>query len=290
MKSLLALVLCLCSFAACALDVPTGAMADARVKTVVYNENDVVAIYAYPGVATHVMFAPGEEVLDMASGFSAGWEFSNRRNNLYLKPKSLDAAETGGAVGISPKPGRWDTNLIVTTNLRVYSFQLFLIGPRVPDAKLPQDSRMAFRVKFVYPLDDAAKAAAQANARIAQTRLDLKPVIRNAKYTMQVGRRSAAIAPTAAYDDGRFTYLKFPNNREIPAVFLVAQDGTESLVNVHVDNDLVVVQRVAPRLSLRLGKQIVAVFNEAYDIDGVPTSDGTTVNGVRRVIIQGSQQ
>jgi type IV secretion system protein VirB9 len=183
-------------------------------------------------------------------------------------------------------PGRWDTNLLVTTNRRVYSFQLFLIGPRVPDAKLPQDPRMAYRIRFIYPLDDLAKA----DAKVASARLAQQPVVRNAKYSMQIGKRSSAIAPTSAYDDGRFTYLKFPNNREIPAVFLVAEDGTESLVNVHVNSDVVVVQRVAPRLSLRLGKQVVAVFNEAYDIDGVPPTAGTTVNGVSRVIIQGGTQ
>lgn len=283
---LLASVLGILALPALAIDYPRGSTADARVKSVVYNENDVVAVYAYPGVATHVMFAADEEVLDIASGFSAGWEFSNRRNNLYLKPKSLDPAETGSTVGLSPVPGRWDTNLIVTTSRRVYSFQLFLIGPRIPNAKLPQDPRMAFRIKFIYPLDDLAKADAQA----ANTRLAQQPVVRNTKYTKKIGKRSSAIAPTSIYDDGRFTYLKFPNNREIPAVFLVAEDETESLVNVHVNNDVVVVHRVAPRLLLRLGKQVVTVINEAYDIDGIPPSEGTTVNGVRRVIIQGDAQ
>lgn len=286
MGRLLCLVACLLSAHVLAIDYPTGSSADARVKSVVYNENDVVAIYAYQGVATHVVFAPDEEVLDMASGFSAGWEFSNRRNNLYLKPKSLEPADTASPASLSPQPGRWDTNLIVTTTRRVYAFQLFLIGPRVPDAKLPIDPRMAFRIKFLYPTDEAAKA----DAKLASTRLAQPPLVRNTSYTMQVGKRSSAIAPTSAYDDGRFTYLKFPNNREIPAVFLAAEDGTESLVNVHVNDDVVVVQRVAPRLTLRLGKQVVAVFNEAYDMDGVPPSEGTTVKGVRRVMRQGGGQ
>ncbi len=272
-----------------ALEMPKGANADRRVKTVVYNEEDVVAIYAYPGVATHGMFSLSEEVLDIASGFSAGWQLSHRRNNLYLKPKSLDASQTGSPDGLSPVPGRWDTNLIVTTNRRVYSFQLVLIGPRVANAKLPQDDRMAFRIKFTYPMDDAALLTQKTDAFTVKNRLAKPAQVKNTRYTMQVGKNSSAIAPQSAYDDGRFTYLRFPNNREIPAIFLVDENHTESLVNAHLENDQVVIQRVAPRLTLRLGRQVVAVFNEAYDIDGVAPADGTAVDGVQRVVLEESK-
>ena len=93
MRLAIALAMMLACAPAAALDTPSGTSADARVKYVNYNESDVVAVYAYQGVATHIMFAPGEEVLDIASGFSAGWEFKNRRNNLYLKPKSLEPGD-----------------------------------------------------------------------------------------------------------------------------------------------------------------------------------------------------
>ena len=271
---------------ALALDTPNGTGADARVKYVDYNENDVVAVYAYQGVATHIQFASGEEVLDIASGFSDGWQVINRRNNLYLKPKSLDQGDAGT---LTPVPGRWDTNLVVTTNRRVYSFQLFLIGPRSAGAKLAYDPRMAFRITFRYPGDERAAALVAEDERLIARRAATPPVQRNTQYTMQVGKRSDGIVPTLAFDDGRFTYLRFPNNREVPAVFLVAADKSESLVNTHVENDLVVIQRVAPELVLRLGKQVVSVFNEAYDMDGVAPVEGTTVDGVRRDITEGGQ-
>lgn len=286
MKLLLALALCLVTFTAAAIETPQGTSADARVKYVDYNVNDVVAVYAYQGVATHIVFAPGEEILDIASGFSAGWEALNRRNNIYLKPKSIDQGEVGV---LAPVPGRWDTNLVVTTNRRIYSFQLFLIGPRSSSAKLKNDPRMAFRITFRYPKEARAADKAAQEKLFAARRMANPPIPRNSDYSMQIGKRSKAIAPTAAFDDGRFTYLKFPNNREFPAVFLVAADGSESLVNTHVEDDLLVIQRVAPELVLRLGDQVVSVFNESYDIDGVAPVMGTTVNGVRRVIEQGGQ-
>lgn len=273
------LLLVLAPLPALALDVPVQASADARIRLVNYNAEDVVGLYAKRGMATHVVFAEGEEILDIASGFGDGWEFQNRRNHLYLKARSARATgETQGM--IPPAPGKWDTNLLVTTNLRVYTFQLVLVGQ--------SDDRAAYRVSFRYPADEAAAAAAQAEAELARSRLEARPEIRNTSYTMQIGRRAKAIAPTSAYDDGTFTYLTFPNNREIPAVFLVGddKDKTETLVNTHFSNDVLVIHRVAPEFVLRLGSQVVSIFNEAYDPDGVPPVNGSTVDGIERVIRQ----
>ncbi|MBD4588067.1 TrbG/VirB9 family P-type conjugative transfer protein, partial [Xanthomonas citri pv. citri] len=83
-----------------------------------------------------------------------------------------------------------------------------------------------------------------------------KPAPMNWHYSMQVGKDSEAIAPSMAYDDGRFTYLRFPNNRDFPTVFLVAGDKSESIVNANVDPsvpDILVVHRVAREMVLRLG-------------------------------------
>jgi type IV secretion system protein VirB9 len=101
---------------------------------------------------------------------------------------------------------------------------------------------------------------------------------------MQVMSKSDDIAPTAAWDDGRFTYLRIPNNRRMPAIFRVADDGTESVVDRHVDGDTIVVHEVAKRFVLRLSNEVVGIWNDAYDMDGVSPRDGTTVTGVKRVL------
>ena len=38
------------------------------------------------------------------------------------------------------------------------------------------------------------------------------------------------------------------------------------------------------RLMLRAGQAVVGVWNEAFDLDGVPPADGTTVPGVQRQV------
>ncbi len=278
------------AMAAQAADVPVGSRYDGRIQYVNYNAGDVVIVRALPGLGARIVFAADEEILDVASGFTQGWEFSDRRNILYVKPKSIKTGSGQEAIVMAPEAGKWDTNLMVTTNRRMYDFDLKLLPGGGNSGKAPQNQRVAYRVEFKYPEDEAAARARAADKAKAQAKLDEKPAPRNWAYSMQVGDASDGIAPTMAYDDGRFTYLKFPNNRDFPAVFIVAADKSESLVNTHVDKDVLVVHRVARELVLRLGNAVVGVYNDKYDVDGLPPTDGTTVPGVKRVIVGGDEE
>ncbi|MDD3465167.1 MAG: P-type conjugative transfer protein VirB9 [Candidatus Cloacimonetes bacterium] len=282
-RLILAAIFSIISSAGFALDLPKGSSYDPRIQYVDYNEQDVVEVNGYPGIATQITFGSGEEVLDIASGFSQGWEFANRRNYLYLKPKSVKLQDN---TIMEPASGKWDTNLIVTTSQRVYTFHLVLHRGR-EDKKLAYNPKVAFRVAFRYPIDEAEKAKAAAEKQAAQARLENKPAPRNLSYSMQIGEGSDEIAPTMAYDDGRFTYLRFPGNHEFPAVFVVSRDKTESLVNTHIDPkapDVLVVHRVSRELVLRLGNSVVGIYNDAFDSIGLPPKDGTTIPGVRRTV------
>lgn len=266
-----------------AADLPQGSKFDTRIQYVNYNPGDVVVVRAVAGLGARVVFAPGETILDVASGFTQGWEFSDRRNILYIKPKSIKGEQ--GMPPMAPEAGKWDTNLMVTTNLRMYDIDLQLMpGPNSDKAPL---SLVAYRVEYRYPAEELAAAKAREEKERAQAKLDVKTEPKNWNYSMQIGAGSENITPTMAYDDGRFTYLKFPNNRDFPSAFLVAADKTESLVNTHIDPatpDTLVLQRVSKEIVLRLGNAVVGVYNDSFDPDGVPASDGTTVPGVKRVL------
>jgi type IV secretion system protein VirB9 len=111
----------------------------------------------------------------------------------------------------------------------------------------------------------------------------------NGNYSIAVGKHAGDIIPTLVFDDGRFTYFKFPNNREVPAVFHVDSEGQESVVNARMEGDLLVADRISHKFYLRRGKAVVGVFNEAFDLDGIPPANGTTVSGVARVYREGVQ-
>jgi len=114
-------------------------------------------------------------------------------------------------------------------------------------------------------------------------RLQTGPQVVNSSYSIAEGKASDDIVPTLVFDDGRFTYFRFPGNREVPAVFHVLGDGAETIVNTRMEGDLLVVDRVSRQLMLRAGSAVVEVWNDAFDLDGMPPTAGTTVSGVQRI-------
>jgi type IV secretion system protein VirB9 len=248
-----------------AYDVP-GWSRDSRVRQVPYRPDEVVRIDAQRGFATHIALDPHEQILVVAPGDRDGWQVVANRgdHDVYLKPQL--AAH--------------DTNLEIRTDRRSYSFDLVVLALK---AKLGNGREM-YRVTFTYPDETQEKTRADAAQALVQQRLAQPPVVRNARYSMQVMPHSDDIAPTAAWDDGRFTYLRIPNNRRIPAIFRVAEDGSESVVDRHMEGDVIVIHEVARRFVLRLADEVVGIWNDAYDMDGVPPEDGTTVSGVKRVL------
>lgn len=74
----------------------------------------------------------------------------------------------------------------------------------------------------------------------------------------------ARLRPQQVFDDGRFTYLKFSDQQAMPAVFAVDnRDGREALVNTRRKGNFLVIQRLSPQLTLRLGNEVASVFNTA---------------------------
>lgn len=292
MKKLILLTMVLLfSITAHSADVPQSSSLDNRIQYVNYNEGDVVIIRALPGLGSRVVFSEGEEVEDIASGFTKGWELQGSKNILYIKPKSIIVGKGSKGVVERPKAGKWNTNLMVTTNKRLYDFDLVLLKSANRSGVPPKSKKVAYRVVFKYPNEVTRKETIERRDEILKALLDTSPVPRNWNYSMEVGKNSERIKPKSAYDDGRYTYLRFPNNREIPAVFIVAEDGSESIVNPHLqdseegEKDELVITRLAKKFYLRLGNSVVAVFNDSYDPDGLPPKNGTTINGLTRKVI-----
>ncbi|WMY09534.1 TrbG/VirB9 family P-type conjugative transfer protein [Paraburkholderia phenoliruptrix] len=248
-----------------AWDVP-GWSDDSRVRQIVYAPDAVVRIEAQRGFATHIVLDPHEQIQVVAPGDRDGWQVVANRgdHDVYLKPQL--AAH--------------DSNLEIRTDKRSYSLDLMVLPLK---AKFGNGDVM-YRVTFIYPDDVKAQTHAETDAALVAQRLAQPSVVRNTRYSMQVMPHSDDIAPIAAWDDGRFTWVRIPANRRIPAIFRVADDGTESVVDKHMEDDTIVVHEVSKRFVLRLGDEVVGIWNDAYDMDGVPPRGGTTVDGVKRIL------
>ena len=259
--------------------------ADPRLREVFYDPQAVVTVFVKRGVVTDIVLDANEAITDVASGLGAdcakpdsSWCVAAQPGgrHLFVKPKT-----TAGA----------PNNIAVVTDRRTHSFRFVVVADR--DVRQPV-YRLSVKVAAPPPpplsppsLPIAALVidpAPLSPAELVKERLTAAPQPVNSSYSIAEGKGSEDIVPTLVFDDGRFTYLKFPKNREVPAVFHVLPDGSETVVNARMEGDLLVADRVSRRLMLRAGSAVVGVWNDAFDVDGVAPSNGTTVSGVDRTL------
>jgi len=267
-----------------ALLVPTLALAeltpqkgdfDPRVRVVDYNPMNVVKLSTFYGVSTHVQFADGETIQDVAVGDDQAWKVVPRGNHLFIKPQADKA----------------DTNVTVVTNLRTYQFALVVQPRPLKDSTAWADPNLIFSLTFRYPDEEAAKAAASAKqlalkAKLGEVKNKLSDASKAGQNTDYWVAGSEEISPTGARDDGRFIYLTYTNNRDMPAIYEVDEKGNEALINTNVINgNTIVIQRLVRRLMLRKGDAVASVINKSFDLNGgIDNTTGTVAPDVERVI------
>jgi type IV secretion system protein VirB9 len=290
------LLLCLCAVPAAA-QVPNVGQAnqssDPRLREVVYDQKAVVTVPVKRGVVTLVMLDADESIAEVASGLGGdcakaedAWCIAAQAGgrNLFVKPKSTASAANTVAVVTDRRSHSFRFVVLADGDPKPPVYRLVVKAPATRTAgPARQLSPSGLPPSLHAPLAALPPVPAPPTPQqVVTERLQAKPQVLNSRYSIAEGAGSEDIVPALIFDDGRFTYLRFPGNREVPAVFHVLGDGSETLVNARMEDDLLVVDRVSRRLMLRAGSAVVAVWNDAFDLDGVPPERGTTVPGVRR--------
>ncbi|MBR5675471.1 MAG: P-type conjugative transfer protein VirB9 [Neisseriaceae bacterium] len=263
--------LCLFSGSLYAAVTPQGTDKDSRIQYVEYDTDNVVKIRAKVGYTVTVQLDPSENAEQgvVVSGNKQGWAMETKGNNLIFKP----AAEKG-----------LNTNLTVITNKRTYVFDLGLAGCSYNQHGKKVCSVPTYLLRFTYPEEKAKADLIKARQQARALQLKLKYGLDGAKTPLNYvyyGKGDKKIAPTAVWDDNRFTYFQYADDRDLPRVFKINPDGSEMLVNIHIEDDTVVVQETAEQFVLRLGKSVVGIRNGAYKVGEFNHLNTNTPTAVR---------
>lgn len=215
MKPLLFAAALLCATPALA-ETPPDAAADPRVRTLVYQADQVVPLTVAANYQLTVIFDPAERVENVAIGDGEAWQITlNKRGDaLFLKSLRAGAA----------------TNMTVITDARVYNFELSSAYGPAPDAP--------FTVRFA-PAERADAERPEPQPGIGRYRLS--------------GAR--ALRPASISDDGLRTYIEWRPRQTLPVVFAIDERGDEILLDGHMREDRYVVDAVYPALLFRLERQ-----------------------------------
>jgi len=227
---------------------------DARIKTNFYDPGEVYRVVSHFGFVTSIQFKKGETVESVQLGDSVSWSVERLARGDMLSIVPLEEAARG-------------TNMTVTTDSRVYVFDMVARHAASPDAP-----EMTFLYRFDYPIT-AEEIEAEAMALAAEAvKVDgFDDVIRTAQTEGEAlngayrATGAPLLTPAAMIDDGEKTYLRFRKGASHPAAFLVARDGSESSVNTSTLADgTLVIHQTGRAFTLRgRGGQTVCIFNDA---------------------------
>jgi type IV secretion system protein VirB9 len=272
--------LMICTTLAHALVRPTPSKSDPHFQRTKYT-TEIIEIRARIGKVLEIQLSPKETDIQYMIGDRDAWTIKTAGNLFTMKPKAASA----------------DTNLKLWSknHTRVYWFRLVM----VTDAKAPELWSLTFDYPpgppppppSISPAVLAVQLAAQQKEAVetnlgrhtyeppqAAEQTD-RPI--NGMYGI-IGPEE--LTPTSVYDNGELTAITFAPNNPMPTVFAKEADGSESRVNYHIENDMMIVHRVARKFVLRRGSAVACLINGNFQPTGQNSRTHTASDFVRREV------
>jgi type IV secretion system protein VirB9 len=244
---------------------------DSRIRTLVYNPNEVYELKFYYNYQSFIEFSEDEEIEMISIGEAFAWRLTPAGKRLFVRPLEIAA----------------HTNMTIITNKRTYHFDI-----RSDEFNGKADEDLVYTIRFFYPQigqplpippqlsvpNVAAKPAAplppsrpaeiKTPTPIVSASEDIPGIVTrnpegldlNLEYSL--AGKSDNIIPLRVYDNGIETNFQFADdNLVIPTISVVDSSGRESALNYIIRDGYVVVPTVARQFSLRLSDGLICVFN-----------------------------
>jgi type IV secretion system protein VirB9 len=218
------------------------------IKKYVYEPNRVYTIETGLGLATQIVIDPSEQVKDIGTGFSAGWDILRRDNIFILKPKDPDA----------------ETNMFIRTDKRSYLFDLKIVTKDWKKIEEAKSLGVVYQIEFTYhdaiSKNSAPKTITPRPAADPLTPIKSPYLSYYTDYEAASESGSKWMIPTRVYDDGELTYIKMPPMGSAPAFFGRSTDrGEEFVLNRSMKNGMHVLQGVYPFIVVRYNDEVIAI-------------------------------
>lgn len=202
-----------------------------------FSDGVVYRLYAAPERISDIALQPGETVISVAAGDTVRWTVGDttsgsgetKRTHILAKPFSA---------GLS-------TNLVITTDRRVYRLQLTSTAATAMAA-----------VSWTYPQDELLALQRQRDAAEAGRPIASGIDVDRLNFDYRISGDKPDWLPLRAFDDGRQTWIEFPAHiavGEAPPLFVLGDKGEAELVNYRVSGRFYIVDRLFGAAELRLG-------------------------------------
>jgi type IV secretion system protein VirB9 len=219
-----------------------------------FNPDWVYEVYASPSRVTDICLEEDETALDVPF-------ISDSDRWILGGGKSMAGGATISHIYVKPKERGLSASLIINTDRRVYHILL----RSYEDTYMPivrwQYKLYEFPKGFFAREGAGGNGAADGGSPLEVSHeiaaVDPRFLSFDYKIVYELLDKPAWL-PRLVYDDGKKTYIAFEENvfaREFPAVF----ENRSNIVNYRVSANLIIIDRLVERVTLKLGKQAVAV-------------------------------
>ncbi len=239
---------------------------DSRIRTLVYNPNEVYELKFFYGYQSFIEFGEDEEIEMISIGEGFAWRLTPVGKRLFIRALEIAA----------------HTNMIITTNHRIYHFDI-----RSGEYDGRADEELVYTVRFFYPqISQVVPLPPQItvpNQIIRQNYSDPKIVMpslsnasqQNNPQSMPKSQKLSSlnfdftfagednqIIPVKVYSNESQTMMEFTDNSKIiPEIAMIDENNNERKLKYVVKNGVVVLPVVAKQFTLRINRSLVCVFN-----------------------------
>jgi type IV secretion system protein VirB9 len=213
--------------------------ADPRIRVIDYDPDQIYSVTGHTGYQMTIEFEPDEKIETVGIGDSSGWQVTPNGNAtlLFLKPMAVVPL----------------TNMALITNKRRYNLELSSRS----GTKVNRDE-ITYVLRFRLPAPPPVLISALPDENLV-TQIPQEMWNRNYRF-----EGSKELVPEEIFDDGRYTFIRFAENLETPAIFAVSGAEDENLVNSNLRGQYVMIDRVSAQIVLRHGKLVTRLHNEAF--------------------------
>lgn len=257
---------------------------DSRIRTLVYNPNEVYELKFYYNYQSFIEFSDDEEIEMISIGEAFAWRLTPAGKRLFVRPLEIAA----------------HTNMTIITNKRTYHFDIMS-----DEFSGKADENLVYTVRFFYPQmgqplplppqlavpniaakprpqqqslgripSQAPVSAMEATDQIKTpypkskissdlpTILTRNPEQAELNFNYSVAGKADNIVPVKVYDNENETYFQFANdNQVIPTINVVSANGAEQPLNYIIRDKYVVVPTVSKQFTLRLSDSLLCIYN-----------------------------
>lgn len=216
---------------------------DSRMKTIIYNPNEVFELKFCYGFQAFIEFSDDEEIEIITLGESFPWKLNPIGKRLFIRPLQINV----------------NTNMTIITTKRTYQFQI-----KSGSYEEGVDEDLIYSVKFFYPDTTKRYAKTAENKEKRESIFDLDVNNPNLNFDYVMTGNIEELSPLKTFDDGIKTYFEFKNNNAyVPIIYAVDINGNETELEYNVEGNFIVIDSVQMQFSLRNDKDLLCIFNNS---------------------------